>query len=93
MTVHSDTYLLLILVFCVRAIGYIWPRKVLLRDFNNIEYFKIATTMLEVVTLCVVKTWNVNIITGLVCLTVTAQFTHEIVSLVLTKKKAQQEKA
>lgn len=43
---HSDFYLSLIVVLCLRTVVYVWSRRVLLRDFSKVEYIKVATTAL-----------------------------------------------
>ena len=45
-SIHSRVYLLLMLLFCFRAGVYVMLRRVILRDFRNIEYLKLFSTAL-----------------------------------------------
>lgn len=51
LTLHRITFLLLIIVFFIRTMIYLLVRIYLLRDFNLMEYVKIAVFLLEAVTI------------------------------------------
>lgn len=76
LTVSSRLYLLLVIVFCLRCTAFLLSRKRLLRDFNNVEYCKVATTVLETATIGIIQTTNTNLIAFFACLTVTLQVVH-----------------
>jgi len=87
-TIHSDLFLLLIILFSVRAFVYVWTRKLLLRDFSKFEYFKVLTTLFEVATLCLVTSQSTAAVGSFVFLTITLQVIHETVIVTCTAKRA-----
>lgn len=92
LTIGSDLYLLLIVVFCLKTIAFVWVRKVLLRDFSKVDYSKVATMALEVASLASIKTNSVILIVSIIVPTVLLQLAHQTMILVLTKRRSSLDK-
>jgi hypothetical protein len=87
-TVYKKSYLLLLVVYAFRCGVYLIKRQVILREFRNIEYIKIFSTLLEIIAISLTLT---NLTSVIITITISAVITHIIhaTSIVfLTDEKA-----
>jgi hypothetical protein len=92
LSVYKKWYLMLVVVFALRGGSYFWSRKKLLRDFFNIEYMKIVTTVLECITFATLLSGSMITMAILSFVTVLLQLSHEVAILVMTDRLANSHK-
>lgn len=73
---HSKAYISLIVVFIFRGAVYIVSRRHYLRDFLNIEYTKIASVCMEIITILVLTSNSAAAALVLCLMTIGLQFVH-----------------
>lgn len=84
LTVFTKLYLLLICLILFRGGTYIILRRTILRDFRSIEYIKVLTTLLEVLSVLLMLTDNTSLISAIVGVTVLCQLVHACSVVFLT---------
>lgn len=91
-SMHSKAYLATIAVFVLKGLVYIVSRKLLLRDFLNIEYLKVLSVALEVATVLVLLKDSAAAVVVLSILTILVQFVHQTAVVFLTDRTARTSK-
>jgi hypothetical protein len=82
----DKSYVALIAVFIPRGIVYLLIRRMLLRDFQAVEYLKLLSVTLEVITILLVLTKSAAALVVMTILTVIVQLGHEVAVVFLTEK-------
>lgn len=82
----DKSYIALIAVFIPRGIVYLLIRRMLLRDFQAVEYLKLLSVTLEVITILLVLTKSAAALVVMTILTVIVQLGHEVAVVFLTEK-------
>lgn len=75
-TIERDLFLLLAVVFCLRGIVYIASRKILLRDFVNLDYMKAICVIFEVISLSLIKNRYLEALVTFIFLTAVIHIAH-----------------
>jgi hypothetical protein len=75
-------------VYAFRCGIYLLKRQVLLRDFRNVEYIKLFSTVLEMATITLTLTNRTSVIVTVTILTVVSHLVHTMSVVFLTDKKA-----
>jgi hypothetical protein len=81
--------LVLLILFAFRSSTYLMLRRVVLRDFKRIEYMKLGSALLELITLCLTLTHNIRLLIILTITTVLCQITHACAVVFLTEAEAE----
>jgi hypothetical protein len=84
----DKSYIALIAVFIPRGVVYLLIRRMLLRDFQSVEYMKILSVTLEVTTILLVLTKSAAALVVMTIITVVVEFVHQTTVVFLTDKQA-----
>jgi hypothetical protein len=83
----DKSYVALIAVFIPRGVVYLLIRRMLLRDFQKVEYIKVLSVTLEVITVLLVLTKSAAALVVMTIITVVVEFGHQTAVLFLTENR------
>jgi hypothetical protein len=79
-------------LFAFRSSAYLMLRRVVLRDFKPIEYIKVFSVLLELITLCLTLAHHLRLLIFFTIVTMLCQIIHATSVVFLTEREAKASK-